>query len=210
MASLFECDAQHIGPVDGADAATATASPEPSTDRGPQLGMPSTATGKPSGPSPQVAQVGAPMATGQPGRATQTIPPAVRRQVLRRDKRRCAVPGCRNHRFLDAHHVHERADGGDHDPEKLIVVCGAHHRAIHDGHLVVEGCASEGFRFYHADGRGYGAPLDPEALEMAEKVQRALVHLGFGKSQARDWVHRAQQQGAPHDLEGLLRAALQA
>ena len=174
---------------------------------GPQLGAASNVTDKPSGPSPRL---GAPAVISKPGRATQTIPPAVRRQVLRRDKGRCAVPGCRNHRFLDVHHVHERADGGDHDPENLVVQCGAHHRAIHDGHLVVQDCASAGHRFYHADGRAYGAPLDPEALEIAEKVQSALVGLGFTNSQARDRVHRAEQQGGPLDLPGLLRAALRA
>ena len=34
-------------------------------------------------------------------RATQTIPPAVRRHVLRRDHGRCVVPGCRHATYVD-------------------------------------------------------------------------------------------------------------
>ncbi len=41
-------------------------------------------------------------------RATQTIPPAIRRQVVRREHGRCAVPGCRCSRFLDIHHIRPR------------------------------------------------------------------------------------------------------
>ena len=38
-------------------------------------------------------------------RATQDIPPAVRRAVLHRDGRCCVFPGCRSARFLDLHHI---------------------------------------------------------------------------------------------------------
>jgi len=45
-------------------------------------------------------------------RARQAVPPALRRRVLLRDHRCCRVPGCRNSRFLDLHHVELRSDGG--------------------------------------------------------------------------------------------------
>src|SRR6187399_747425 len=64
-------------------------------------------------------------------RATQTIPPATRRTVLRRDEGRCRVPGCRHAVFVEPHHIGLRSEGGDHDPENLITLCGAHHRAVH-------------------------------------------------------------------------------
>ena len=38
---------------------------------------------------------------GETRRAPQTIPPAIRRAVMRRDHGRCVVPGCKNHRFVD-------------------------------------------------------------------------------------------------------------
>ena len=69
-------------------------------------------------------------ATGTQARATQTIPPAVRRQVMRRDRKRCVVPGCTNHRFVDVHHLDPRSEGGGHDPDRLAVLCGSHHRAV--------------------------------------------------------------------------------
>jgi hypothetical protein len=41
-------------------------------------------------------------------RAKQDVPPAVRRQVLRRDRHRCQVPGCAHANFVDVHHVRTR------------------------------------------------------------------------------------------------------
>jgi hypothetical protein len=40
-----------------------------------------------------------------PPRATQSEPPAIRRQVLLRDQKRCQVPSCRNTIALDVHHI---------------------------------------------------------------------------------------------------------
>jgi hypothetical protein len=37
-------------------------------------------------------------------RAKQDVPPAVRREVLRRDRHRCQVPGCTHANFVDVHH----------------------------------------------------------------------------------------------------------
>jgi len=92
-----------------------------------------------------------------PARASQEIPPSVRRLVWRRDHGRCVVPGCRSARFLEVHHVAYRSHGGDHGPDNLCLLCGAHHRALHDGRLVIRGRVSTGLTFYHADGRPYGA-----------------------------------------------------
>ena len=46
------------------------------------------------------------------GRKSRTIPPAIRRALQRRDGR-CRFPGCTCSRFVDAHHVHHWADGGE-------------------------------------------------------------------------------------------------
>ncbi|MBK7192592.1 MAG: HNH endonuclease [Myxococcales bacterium] len=89
---------------------------------------------------------------------TKTIPPRTRRAVLRRDRGRCVVPGCRNARYVDVHHIVPRAQGGKHTPSKLSALCSAHHKAAHDGRLRVEGTAPAKLRFTHADGRPYGAP----------------------------------------------------
>lgn len=52
--------------------------------------------------------------TGEPldvGRRTRTIPPAIRRALRLRD-RGCVFPGCSCSRWVDAHHIVHRADGG--------------------------------------------------------------------------------------------------
>jgi hypothetical protein len=141
-------------------------------------------------------------------RATQTIPPATRRAVLRRDRGRCIVPSCANHRFLDVHHVIPRCEGGTHDPEVLVSLCGSHHAAVHRGALVIEGTASHGFTFRHADGSRYGERLRPEAVEIAKQVLGALEHLGFPASRARALLDEVRKSGAPEGVEAMLRAAL--
>jgi 5-methylcytosine-specific restriction endonuclease McrA len=121
--------------------------------------------------APTDAHVGA-----SPTRAKQTIPPARRRAVLQRDQRRCRVPGCCNATFLDVHHIIAREEGGGNAAENLITLCGAHHRAIHRGELVIEGTASDA-RFRHADGSRYGDVVTPHAAEVFEKVSAALRNL---------------------------------
>jgi hypothetical protein len=62
----------------------------------------------------------------------EAIPPAVRSYVLHRDQGRCLIDGCRSRYRLQPHHIRERANGGDHDPDNLISLCWYHHHvAIH-------------------------------------------------------------------------------
>lgn len=76
-----------------------------------------------------------------PERATQDVPPATVRFVLRRDGGRCRVPGCRSARGLEVHHIIHRADGGGHEPANLVTLCSACHQAHHDGRLLISGTA---------------------------------------------------------------------
>jgi hypothetical protein len=80
-------------------------------------------------------------------RATQTIPPVTRRKVWQRDEGRCRVPGCRAARNLDVHHIVRRADGGDHDPANLVVLCSGHHKLHHLGLLSITGRAPDHLSF---------------------------------------------------------------
>jgi hypothetical protein len=86
------------------------------------------------------------------GHVTRTIPPAVRRRVLGRAKWRCEVPYCRNRLWLDVHHIHQRSDGGDHDPRGLVCLCDGHHRAVHAGNLGVERTPNGAVAVFRADG----------------------------------------------------------
>jgi len=43
----------------------------------------------------------------------------------------------------------------------MCLLCEAHHRAVHDGYLLIEGAWSTGFRFHHADGTPDGRRRQP-------------------------------------------------
>jgi hypothetical protein len=142
-------------------------------------------------------------------RATQTIPPATRRKVMRRDHGRCVVPGCTHTQFVDVHHIRARADGGDHDEDYLIVTCSAHHRAAHDGRLIIEGSVSTGLVFRHADGSNYGGAVSPNEQDLQTKLFGALRDMGFGERETREALNQARETLPEEgDASALLRAAL--
>jgi hypothetical protein len=86
------------------------------------------------------------------GHVSRTIPPAVRRAVLQRDRHRCRVPGCSNRLWLDIHHLDYRRDGGGNSEGNLITLCSAHHHLLHEGLLGIEREAG-GLAFRFGDGR---------------------------------------------------------
>jgi len=152
-------------------------------------------------------------AHGRSSRATQSVPPRIRRLVLRRARNCCEVPSCRNSIFLDVHHRTLRSEGGTNDPNELVALCGAHHGAIHDGRLRIEGNAATGWTFRHADGTAYGTAPTVEDIDVSVKVFRALRSLGFRQGDARralDRVTRAMQThaGTPITTERMLREAV--
>jgi len=163
---------------------------------------------------------------GQPTRAKQDVPPAVRRLVLRRDGGKCVVPGCRHGRFVDIHHIEHRADGGDHHPDNLVTLCAAHHRATHRGLLLLVGSVASGLRFYHPDGTEYGdvhagvseVTTTPDAPNAApsdlrrrrQMAQRALRRLGFTQRETDSALDQACAHVGPQaTAEALLRRALE-
>ncbi len=146
---------------------------------------------------------------GAPTRATQSIPPATHRAVLRRDHHRCQVPGCRNCAFVDVHHIELRSEGGNHDPDKLITLCGAHHRASHRGEIAITGTFSRGLVFRHADGTEYGRAVAPRSVDMQTKAFEALRSLGFREGEVRralDGVREVTRSALT--VQDVLRAAL--
>jgi len=142
-------------------------------------------------------------------KATQTVPPAVRRAVLCRDQHRCQVPGCRHATFVDVHHIQAREEGGGHEPENLLTLCSAHHRACHRSALSIQGSAPTALRFQHADGTTYGGAVSANRADVQLRVFRALRALGFGEREARLALRRsASLMGASAMLEPLLRRAI--
>jgi hypothetical protein len=66
------------------------------------------------------------------GRRTRTIPPAIRRMLMLRD-RGCAFLGCTHDRFLHGHHIRHWLHGGETSVENLVMLCTSHHRLVHEG-----------------------------------------------------------------------------
>jgi hypothetical protein len=143
-------------------------------------------------------------------RATRTIPPATRRLVVRRDRGKCRVPGCRSG-WLDVHHLRPRAEGGTHHPSGLILLCGGHHALHHRGLLVIDGATESEARFSHADGTPYGAAPRPAQVEASAEAYAALRSLGFRETESRTALAAARTHvGAEATAEELVRAALRA
>jgi hypothetical protein len=141
---------------------------------------------------------------GRPARATQDIPPRTRRHVWRRDHGRCQVPGCRASKYLEIHHIVPRSRRGSHDPANLILVCNAHHVAVHEGRLTIEGTAPDHVTFTHADGTPYGH-CEATSTDPASDAVVALRGLGFSSTDAQRAVADAPTS---HTLEATLRHAL--
>jgi hypothetical protein len=146
----------------------------------------------------------------RPSRARQSVPPALRRAVLARDRHRCTVPGCTHATFVDVHHVQPRAEGGRNEASNLQVLCSAHHRAVHRGELLIELERDGSLRFRHADGAAYGHPLIPQRIDAHSKVFSALRQLGFRESEVKTVLSelRADAELGDASVEHLLRAAL--
>ena len=67
------------------------------------------------------------------GRKTRTVPAALRRAVVARD-RHCQADHCdRPARWCDVHHIDHWADGGPTAAANLTLLCRTHHRMVHEG-----------------------------------------------------------------------------
>ena len=135
-------------------------------------------------------------------RTTTAIPASIRRRVLRRDHHRCQVPGCRGAKWLEVHHIVPREAGGSHDPANLVTLCGAHHRAHHEGRLAITGVAPDGLHFERRDGSRYGDDFFAQA-------KSALRNLGWKAAVADAAVERVRAHvGTADPLEAVIAAAL--
>jgi hypothetical protein len=103
------------------------------------------------------------------GRRSRIVPAWLRRQLWFRDKG-CVWPGCTETHFVHAHHKQHWADCGPTDLCNLILLCGYHHRFLHEHGWRVEDDPEGRPVFKRPDGRVYPpAPqdLDPRLRELA-------------------------------------------
>jgi hypothetical protein len=116
------------------------------------------------------------------GARTRTIPPALRRVLLYRD-RGCRFPGC-GLRFAQAHHIRHWAEGGPTILSNLALLCRRHHRAVHEDGYRMERQPDGELRFWRPDGRllpdvlpTAAVPADPvHALRARHEAQGLPIH----------------------------------
>ena len=132
------------------------------------------------------------------GRKTRTIPPAIKRALNSRDQG-CRFPGCSFTRYVDGHHVHHWAQGGETKLSNLVTLCRFHHRQVHEGKVVVHILDDGAFRSTRPDGRSFDSPA-PQAIDWTGLVANQQILIApqiavtrwtgeaFDEAQAVDWL----------------------
>lgn len=108
------------------------------------------------------------------GRASQVVPPWLKRLVKQRD-RCCTFPGCEDMRYAEAHHVRHWAHGGPTDLDNLVLVCGFHHKRVHEhGWSVIK--RSDGtIEWFTPGGRLHGVRIPRRPTTSTSAEQSELV-----------------------------------
>jgi hypothetical protein len=88
------------------------------------------------------------------GRRSRIIPRWLRRQLWHRDGG-CRFPGCGTTIFVHGHHIEHWADDGPTDYQNLILLCGYHHRFVHEHGWAVRTGQHGHFEFVKPDGGSY-------------------------------------------------------
>ena len=108
------------------------------------------------------------------GRKTRTVPTAIKRALMARDKS-CAFPGCHHTRFVDAHHIQHWSAGGETSLDNLMLLCSQHHKLVHEGDFTIQRDYQNRWFFKRPDGRaipacGYHARdmMDDDVEEISE------------------------------------------
>jgi hypothetical protein len=102
------------------------------------------------------------------GRRSRLVPAWLRRQLWYRDGG-CQFPGCGSRLFVHAHHKTHWADGGPTDLRNLILLCGYHHRFLHEHGWRIEDDPDGKPIFRKPDGSVYPPirpGLDPRLREL--------------------------------------------
>jgi hypothetical protein len=98
------------------------------------------------------------------GRATRTIPSAIRRAVVARDSG-CVHPGCTAPAaWCQTHHVQHWADGGPTSLQNLVLLCHRHHWIVHH----------EGWQIVFRNGIPHVAP--PPLIDPLQQPRRNTMH----------------------------------
>ncbi len=117
------------------------------------------------------------------GRKTRSIPPALRRALNSRDKG-CVFPGCTHQKYVDGHHVHHWAEGGETKLSNLVSLCRFHHRQVHEGGIRIERLDDGAWRFVNAKGEswvssapGRTQPMAAQWTDLAARHEAVGIHI---------------------------------
>jgi hypothetical protein len=113
------------------------------------------------------------------GRKTRVLSPALRRALKSRDKG-CRFPGCPNVRYVDAHHIHHWAQGGETKLSNLVQLCRFHHRQVHEGRVLIMRLDDGGLRFIRPDGRTFESSIPASMKPCPEWRQSPVVNHPHG------------------------------
>ncbi len=104
------------------------------------------------------------------GRTKREPSPSMMRQLRHRD-RGCRFPGCGSTAFANAHHIVWWSRGGSTDLDNLLLICGFHHRLVHEHGWTVKRAEDGRVRWFRADGSRYrggpeqsATPVDHDAF----------------------------------------------
>jgi Domain of unknown function (DUF222)/HNH endonuclease len=90
------------------------------------------------------------------GRVGRCASYAQLRALYKRSGGHCQYPGCTAERELEAHHIVPDECGGETVLDNLILLCGRHHKLLHDRHMRTSGTGKEPV-FTEESGRVVGA-----------------------------------------------------
>ncbi len=121
----------------------------------------------------------------------------------------CEFPGCTQTRYVDAHHVRFYRHGGPTDLDNLVLLCGYHHRQIHDHGWTITTSGDQAFTFWRGERclgtttRGDttdGRPPDLAALPLIEQLPDPPRGIGpdtATRDQRRRTTHHLRTQRLP-------------
>lgn len=106
------------------------------------------------------------------GRVSRQIPPWMVREVRHRDGG-CRFPGCNRRGWTNIHHLVAWSEGGPTDMDNLCMLCGVHHRLVHEGGWKIVGDPNGQITFVDKTGR----PFVQGPAPLSEKYQQRIATL---------------------------------
>lgn len=112
------------------------------------------------------------------------IPRKIKKHVLRRSKGKCEFPNC-SKKYDHLHHIHRFAINHEHNPDRIVALCRAHHDLVHRSMIENESRGVKNWKIktaqkWHGDAfasKPCGNELGDESREFTEPEQQHLQFL---------------------------------